>query len=138
MYDEYLLYFDITQRALPYVTPGCYDAGFLMNIQHRTNLSINICRFPHNVYTTVIVKLNPITLTHFSFSSWDSWRNEGYYNSVFETVTALFPDVTFCRSVNSRWFIETLGTDHPWARHTPAELNPILLQFAVLFTSITV
>ena len=58
MYDEYLLYSDITQRALPCVTPSCYDAGLLMNIQHRTNLSINICRFPHNIYTTVILKLN--------------------------------------------------------------------------------
>jgi hypothetical protein len=137
MCDEYLLY-SITQRTLPYVTPGCYDAGLLMNIQHRTNLSINICRFPHNIYTTVILKLNSITLTHFSLSSRDSWRKEYYYyNLVFEIFTALFPDVTFCLSVNSRGLFETLVTDHPWTRHTPAELNPLLLQFTVSFKSIT-
>jgi hypothetical protein len=139
MYDEYLLYSDITQRALPYVNPGCYDAGLLMNIQQRKHLSINICRFPHNVYTTVILKLNSITLKHFSLSSLDSWLAEYYYeyNAVFEIFTALFPDVTIWRSVSSRRLIETLGTNHPWTRHTPAELNLILLQFTALFNNIT-
>ena len=83
MYDEYLLYSDITQRALPpslpYVSPSCYDARLLMNIQHCTKLSINICRFPHNVYTTGTLKLNSITFTHFSLSSRDSRRKECYY-----------------------------------------------------------
>jgi hypothetical protein len=137
MYDEYLLYSDITQRALPCVTPSCYDAGLLMNIQHRTYLSINICRFPHNIYTTVILKLNSLTVTHFSLSSGDSWRKEHYYNSIFEIFTALFPDVTLCRSVNSRTIFETLGNNHPWTRHTPAELNPVLLQIRVSFKSNT-
>jgi len=137
MYDEYLLHSDITQRALPDVTPRCYDAGFLMNIQQRTNLSINICRIPHNVYTTVILKLNFVTLTHFSLSSRDSWCEEYYYKSVFEIFAALFQDVTSFRWIRSRRLFGTLGTDHPWTRHTPVELNPILLQFTVLFKSIT-
>jgi hypothetical protein len=94
MYDEYLLYSDITQSALPYVTPSCYEAGLVMNIQHRTNLSINICRISHNVYTTVILQLNFINFTHSSLSSRDSWRKEYYYKSVFEIFTALFQDVT--------------------------------------------
>lgn len=60
-----------------------------------------------------------------------------YYNSVFEIFTALFLDVTICSSVNSHGLFEILVTDRQWIRHTPAELNPILLQFTVLFTSIT-
>jgi hypothetical protein len=137
MYDEYLLYSDITQRALPYVTPSCYVAELLMNIQQGTHLSINICRFPHNIHTTVILKLNSITLTHFSFPSRDSWRAEYYYNAVFETATAFLPDVTICLWVSSRRLYETLGNDHrPWTRQTPAELNPLLLQLTALVKSI--
>jgi hypothetical protein len=108
MYDEYLLYSDITQRALRCVTPSCYDAGLLMNIQHRTNLSINICRFPHNIYTTVILKLNSLTVTHFSLSSRDSWRTEHYYNSIFEIFTALFRMWRFV----VRWTVA--GFSKPW------------------------
>jgi len=137
MYDEYLLYSDITQRAPPYVTPSCYEAGLFMNIQHRTSLSINICRFPHNVYKTIILKLNVITLTHFSLSSRDSWRKEYYYKSVFEIFTALFQDVTSFRWISSRRLFGTLGADHPWTRHTPVELHSIIPQFTVLFKSIT-
>ena len=136
-YDEYLLCSDITQKTFPCVTPGCYDAEILMNILHRTNLSINICRFPQNVYTRVNFKLNSITLTHFSHSSGDFWRKEYYYNVVFESFTAFFLDVTFCFWVSSRRLFETLGTDQPWTRHSPAELNPITQQFTVLFKSIS-